>query len=143
MKKFSVIVATLAVAILFATSIAKANVNACSTTGIINPDKSRVEVISDPALKFIVVTIVATDENGVPVCGALISLTTTRNQYLPANQPDEIWFRTTKWSENGKAIFIISSHEAPGGDTLLVDASGKHLTHEFPFSWGEHFNTSL
>jgi hypothetical protein len=119
---------------------ANATQAACSAPGTTSTANSKTELLAVEGISFVAVTVTLLDENGTPVCGEEVELTTTRNFWGSDANIDDVWTPAKVTNNEGQAVFIIST-KSPSGTTLMVAARGHLLREQRPFLWGESYNT--
>lgn len=137
MKKLIVIVA---VAVLVAAAgMAKADTMACSqkTTAdrvLTTIEKENVRWIGENG--GAVITVTARDENGVPMCDAMVSLSTSRNQPGTGWEPnvDELLTNNFTTDDHGVATFFMKT-AIPAGTTITATINNEPVK-EVPFFIG-------
>lgn len=139
MKK--IMIAMVAIAgILSLGSIAKADVNVCAKDTQVSATKSFMIVKPAKGMTFITVAVYSANMDGMPVCSAKVTLTTSRNQ-SGDNWEENVDYvfnstKTTGSDSHGNQVaeFLVFTDQ-PSGTTFYATINGTKLYQGIPASY--------
>ena len=123
--------------VLLTASIAKADLVMCAKDTRISAENSAITVKTYDGMPFALVTVYTFNTQGYPVCDAVVSLTTSRNQGGTgwSENVDYVFNSTKTTTHNGMAVqqaeFLVYTDE-PAGTTFYAVVNGTKIQREVP-----------